>query len=442
MAALLVPPTAVDDPVAVPRRTPGRDVVAGPRAGRDVSARPALGRDVSARPALGRDVLVDGVRALATLGVVAVHWLMPEATFDGDRLWVGNALGHGGAWVLTWVLQVLPLLFFAAGASAAYQHARLPRGRGWAGAVGARVRGVARPVAAFAGAWVVALALLLATTLPDTAVLRLARMAPQLLWFLAVWVALVALTPLARAAWQRWRWSALAVAFAAPLAVDALRLGAGLERAAWANVLLVWAVPFLLGVAYADDRSGWAAPEVRPLVVTHRMLHRRWARTVPVDALPRPLLAGVAVLAVGVMAALVASGPHPASMIGMPGDALSNLAPPTAPIVAQSVAQVAVVLLARDVIVRWARGRGRGVVGVLARRSMTVYLWHLTAMFVVVGGVLLGLHETLPAPWSTDWWASRPLWWGAFALVLMGLVRVFGRFEAPRGAQSAGSAIA
>lgn len=400
--------------------------------------------------ARGRDAFVDAVRALATIGVVAVHWLMPEATFDGRTLWIGNALGHGGAWLLTWVLQVLPLLFFAAGASAAYQHGRLVRGQGWARAVGARLRGVARPVAAFGAAWLLTLGALLASGLPDRAVLRLARMAPQLLWFLAVWVALVACMPLARAAWRRWRWSALAVAGAVPLVVDVLRFGAGLEQVAWVNVLLVWAVPFLLGVAYADDRAqralsgGRPALGARSLVVTHRTLRRRRAEAFRADALPRPLLAVVVVLAVSAMALLVALGPYPASMIGMPGDAVSNLAPPTAPIVAQAVAQVALVLLARELVVRWAQGRGRDVVRVLTQRAVTVYLWHLTAMFVVVGGVMLGLHERLPEPWTTDWWSTRPIWWGAYALVLMGLVRVFGRFEAPRGAraQRGGSLIA
>ncbi|CPU67536.1 Uncharacterised protein [Mycobacteroides abscessus] len=35
---------------------------------------------------------------------------------------------------------------------------------------------------------------------------------------------------------------------------------------------------------------------------------------------------------------------------------------------------------------------------------------------------------------GADWWASRPVWFGAFALVLVGIARVVGRFEdAPPG---------
>ena len=127
---------------------------------------------------------------------------------------------------------------------------------------------------------------------------------------------------------------------------------------------------------------------------------------------------------------LVAVGPYPLSLVGMPGDEISNLGPPTAPVVAHAVAQVCLVLLLRTALVRRATtGAGARAVGALARRSMTVYLWHLTAMFAVVGVALLGLGQELPAAWGADWWGSRPVWFAAYLLVLLGLVRVFGRFE-------------
>ena len=364
------------------------------------------------RPQVRRDVFVEVVRALGTIGIVSLHWLMPEASFDGGTLRVGNALSHGAAWVLTWMGQTLPLMFFAAGAAAAYQHsAAVPGVGGWWRAVLARVRGVARPVAVFVGAWVVAVAALLAAGVPDDAVLRLARMAPQMLWFLAVWVALLPLVPLLQRAWRRWRLLALALAVVLPLLVDALRFGAGVEGVAWANLVFVWAVPFLAGVAYATDRS-----------------EGRRSRLSDGRSGAGPSTALVAVAALAVMAALVAIGPYPASMVGMPGAAVSNLGPPTAPVVAQSVAQVCAVLALHGVLTRWASsGTGRAVVALLSRHAMTVYLWHLTAMFAVVGVVLLGLGQRLPEPWTTDWWASRPVWLAAFLLVLLLLGRTLGR---------------
>ncbi len=411
-ATLIPPPPRASAPAAATRRA-------------TAVVQHAPAKPVRTRPRPERDRFVDAVRAVGTVGVVLLHWLMAEAAWDGQTLHVGNAIGHGSAWVLTWGLQVLPLLFFAAGASAAYQSQRLPAGgRRWGSVLGGRLRGIARPVGAFVGAWVVAVAALLAVGVPDDAVWRLARMAPQLLWFLGVWVVLVALTPVLVTAWRRWGVRALAAAVVAPLVVDLVRFGAGVGDAAWANVLLVWALPFLAGIAYAERRAGARSmPGRRPVG----------------DGLPRPAaLVLTAVVAVAAMAALVTFGPYPPSMVGMPGDAISNLAPPTAPIVAQAVAQVALVIAARSAIARWADGRGRRVVDGLARWSMTVYLWHLTAMFAVVGTVLLVLDERLPVAWSADWWATRPVWFAAFGLVLLALVRVFGRFEvvprvSPRG---------
>ncbi|BDO42982.1 acyltransferase family protein [Cellulomonas sp. NTE-D12] len=398
-----------------------------------VLLRPAPSPPASPAPATapaGRDTFVDAVRALGTVAVVTLHWLMADATWDGTSLHMGNALAHGAAWTITWVLQVLPLLFFAAGAAAGYHERRAAaaeRGAevtraatvpstGWARTLGRRVRGVGRPVAVLAVVWVVAVAGLLGAGVPAGAVRRMATTAPQPLWFLLVWLALVGVAPLLLRTWRRWRGRALAVAVALPLAVDLLRFGAGLHPLAWANVLLVWAVPFLAGLAYADERAAGRSSSPRPALL--------WA--------------GLG-LAVGSMALLVTLGPYPLSMVGMPGQAMSNLCPPTAPVVAQAVAQVCTILLARTAIERWARGAGRRPVAWLAGRSMTVYLWHLTAMFTVVGLDLLVLHERLPEPWGVDWWASRPLWFGAFALVLAVLVRVFGRFERSRSAVTGGA---
>ncbi|MBD5786352.1 acyltransferase family protein [Cellulosimicrobium terreum] len=430
MTALLDPPRAPAPPTEPSRRGSSP---AGVGQGTDAPA---------SRPQ--RDAFVDAVRALATLSVLTVHWLMADATWDGETLRIGNALVHGAGWAVTWLLQVLALLFFAAGASAAYGLVRRPDdvpaarrggpsdvlGRGVLGAVGAdladgwrlvlhRLRRLLRPVGVFAVAWVVAIVVLLVGGLPGGAVRALATLAPQLLWFLAIYLVLLALTPLLRRALHAAGWWGVALLTAAPLAVEALRFGAGLERLALVDVVLVWAVPYAIGLLYADVRSGI------------RVLRR--GRVVPVAVLPsRAVLVGVGLAAAAFAALLVALGPYPASLIGMPGDTMSNLGPPTAPVVLHAVALVAFALASRDLLARWAHGRGRKVVAGLAARSMTVYLWHVTAMIVVVAVVLVGLGERLPDPGSADWWASRPVWFGAFALVLLGISRVVGRFESPR----------
>ncbi|ACQ79617.1 conserved hypothetical protein [Beutenbergia cavernae DSM 12333] len=376
--------------------------------------RTALASPAPAATTRTRDRFVDAVRTFGTLSVLTVHWLMPEATWDGMDLRIGNALGHGAAWVLTWVLQVLPLLFFAAGASAAFRAARHPAGglaRAWPRVVAGRVRALAVPVLAFVGTWVAAALLLPVLGVPDDAVAQAARIAPQLLWFLAVDVMLFALAPALLAAYRRWGRAFVAGVIALPLAVDLLRFAAGADRLAWANLVAVWAVPYVLGIAYA--------------------LARRTGASVRRGVLWAGLGAGLAGLV-----ALVSLGPYPPSMIGMPGDAISNLGPPTAPVVALALAQVCAVLLLRERLLAWtAAGRGAAALAWVGARSMTLYLWHLTAMFVVVGVVLVGAGSQLPSSWSLEWWLSRPGWFGAFALVLGGLVAVFGRFEGSRGAR-------
>lgn len=353
-----------------------------------------------------RDPFVDGVRALGTVLVVALHWLMVEATWDGRELVVGNALSHGWAWLLTW-LQPLPLLFFAAGAAARYDLVRHPGQPGWRFA-GVRLLRMARPVAVFAGVWAVLVVALPVAGVPQGAVDRVARIVPQPLWFLGVQLGLLALTPLLLAALRRWGAArVLVVAAALPVVVDLLRFSDEVPLPGVPNILLVWAVPYLGGLLHAERRT--------------RPVPRR-------DAVPeRTVLALLTTLGLGATVLLLAVGPYPVSLIGMPGDAMSNLAPPTAPVVGFAVAQVAGALLARDALARWAEG-SRAVAWVGAR-SMGLYLWHLTAMFVVAGVVLLGAGEVLPEPWTWDWWTTRAAYLGAAGVVLAGLVALAARAE-------------
>jgi hypothetical protein len=121
-------PSGVDVAPSGPARAAASLAAARPVAARPAPTRPAPARPAPARPALNRpprDTFVDGVRVIGTLLVVALHWIMVEATWDGQTLVVGNALAHGSAWLLTW-LQPLPILFFAAGAAARYDLIRHP----------------------------------------------------------------------------------------------------------------------------------------------------------------------------------------------------------------------------------------------------------------------------------------------------------------------------
>ena len=402
MTSLLPAPGRSIDRPTVPA-APARDrrlVRTGPVSARDASSVP--------QTRSRRDPFVDGVRALGILLVIALHWVMVEATWDGRQLVVGNALSHGAAWLLTW-LQPLPLLFFAAGAAARYDLARHPDLSGWRFA-GTWVLRMAVPVGVFAAVWAVLVVVLPWLGIPRAAVDRAVGIVPQPLWFLAVQVALLALTPVLLRLLRRWGGArVLVVAALLPLVVDLLRFSGGMHLAGALNVLLVWAVPYLAGLLYATRRSTASVP-LRPGAVPERTVL---------------ILLGGAGLAATVL--LLAAGPYPVSLIGMPGDAISNLAPPTAPVVGFCVAQIAAALLVRDAISAWA-GRS-ALVRWVSAQSMRLYLWHLTAMFAVVGLVLIGAGRALPEPWTWDWWATRAQYGAAAAATLAVFVVLARRAE-------------
>ena len=396
-----VAPPAEPSNDLVPRTSPPANPAPGGPARPRTVAPPDAGRPAR-RP---RDLFVDVVRALGTLGVIALHWSMVDATISGGALHVGNALGSGPGWLVTWLMP-LPLLFFAAGAAAGHERRATTRGP-WALTVH-RVRRLVRPVGVLLGVWAAAAAVLLWLGVPAGVVVPVLHKVPQPLWFLGVYLALTAATTLVTKAVRRLGErlpAAVGLAAVAVVGVDVLRLGAGHPGAGWLNLLLVWLIPFTLGVAYAEGT-----------------LTRR----------PAALVAGAAGGIVAAVA-LIAAGPYPISLVGMPGDAFSNLAPPTAPVAAFGIAQVCLAVLARDALTRWAAsGRGARLVTWVSARSMTLYLWHLTAMFAVAGVVMLVLHERLPVPWTADWWSTRLTWFAAMAAALAGLVGLFGRAERRR----------
>jgi len=363
---------------AVPARTPDR-VPAGP----------------------GRDRFVDALRALGTVVVVLLHWLIPVVAWNGDGLSIGNALSTGTGWLVTWPGQVMPLMFFAAGAAAWWSW----RGTGPVAFVRQRLVRLLPPVLAFLLAWALVLVpAALALGVPAAAVERAARIAPQLLWFVAVYLLLSAATPVLLRGVRRYGPGLVLPLAGAAVAVDAARFVAGGPSwLGYLNVAFVWAVPYVLGFAYADGRFA---------------------------GLPRRALVAVAAAAALVLAVLVAAGPYPPSMVGLPGDAMSNMNPPTICLLLVTGFQVPLALLARGPVLRALSYRPVArAVGFVQARSMTLYLWHLTAMFVLVGTVLFGLHRQLPAAWSGDWWVTRPVWYAALFVLTAILVRLFGRVE-------------
>ncbi|MET9952133.1 acyltransferase [Streptomyces sp. NPDC006339] len=341
-----------------------------------------------------RDRYVDLLR-VASLGVVVLgHWLMAAVTADGR---VGNLLAVvPGLQILTWVLQVMPVFFFVGGFSHALAHRSRP---GYADFLRARLRRLLRPTAVFIGVWGV-LALAVQVLGADGGLTGVAlRLVTQPLWFIGVYLAMVALTPPLLRLHGRYGWGAFAGLVAGAVLVDLLRFAAGVPYVAFLNFAFVWPAVHQLGFLRADGMIR------RPAV-----------------------LAAAGLAGAGL---LVALGPYPLSMVGMPGEKVSNMAPPTLALLCHGLWLVGAVELLKGPGARLT-ARARVWRGVVAANgiAMTAFLWHLTAMLGVYGA-LLALGVRLPEPATAGWWAQLPLRLAAAALLTALLVAAFRRFEAP-----------
>ncbi|MFE1443352.1 acyltransferase [Streptomyces sp. NPDC058739] len=361
--------------------------------GSRASGRPSAAELAAATPA-SRDRYVDLLRVASLAVVVLGHWLMAAVTDDGK---VGNLLAVvPGLQILTWALQVMPVFFFVGGFSHALAHRSRPR---YAAFLRARLQRLLRPTAAFIGVWGL-LALILQLLGADGGLTGTAlRLVTQPLWFIGIYLAMVAFTPPLLRLHGRWGWGAFAALFAGAALVDVLRFTAGVPYVEFLNFALVWLAVHQLGFLRADGRIR------RPL------------------ALAVTGLAGAALL--------VALGPYPLSMVGMPGEKVSNMAPPTLALLCHGLWLVGAVELLKGPGARFtARARVWRAVVAANGIAMTAFLWHLTAMLGVYGA-LLALGVRLPEPAGLAWWAQTPVRLAAAAALTALLVSVFRRFERP-----------
>ncbi|MGW0662579.1 acyltransferase family protein [Streptodolium elevatio] len=350
-----------------------------------------------------RDRAADALRAIAIAGVVLGHWLVTAFVDTGDGLGVRSPLAGMPAFTpVSWVLQTLAVFFLVGGYSGALslRGGEVPYGT-W---VRARMGRLFRPALVLLGAWAAAISVLTWAGLDLGTLRSMVKLVFSPLWFLVVYAALTALTPAVAALWRRTRWSGLALLVGLVATVDAGRFaGDGPAWLGWTNILAGWLVPYFLGVAWA-----------------HGAFKGRRA--------------AYALLVGGVSAtvALVLAAGYPASMVGVPGAAVSNLNPPTLAAVAFGLAQVGLALLVREPLGRVMRRPGLWAAVAFANLSaMTVFLWHQTAMMTVTvslrsAGALPGLHT---APDHPLWILERLAWLPVFAVLLALLHAVFHRFE-------------
>ncbi|MFI5484269.1 acyltransferase [Micromonospora echinaurantiaca] len=410
-------------------------------------------RELAARTPAGRERYVDLLRALAIILVVLGHWAVAAIGYDAD----GDPTGRSAlpelpwAYPLTWVVQVMPVFFIVGGfANAASLTAHRQRGGDATGWLLGRSARLLRPTTALLV--VLAAGALTARLVGAEAPLirTVVWFATIPLWFLAAYLAVVPLTPVTYALHRRFG-LAVPVALAALVAAGDLGRALGPAELALPNYLFGWLAVHQLGFAWQETRAGTTGP--RPAASTPGGETARTAGTTGADRdgttgadregtaatrglrsrrLPMSRRAGAAMLLGGLTVAvlLTGPGPYPVSMINIPGEPLDNAAPPSVALLAVTTAQLGLILLVRDTADRWLR-RSRPWQAVIAVNAvvLTVFLWHLSAVILLVGALDAAGVLPTPPPGSAAWLAWRLPWVLMLAVVLAVLIAVFGPIE-------------
>ncbi|MBF8188022.1 acyltransferase [Nonomuraea sp. K274] len=387
-----------------------------------------------------RDRAVDALRALAILGVVGGHWLVTALVMDSGAVRAASPLRYMPQLApVSWVFQTLAVFFLVGGLVGTRGHLRaraggVPYGRWLAG----RMARLARPATAVMVVWGVTALAMLACGARLESVQALVKLVLSPMWFLLVFAALTAATPLVSRLHPAWP-------LAVVVCVDLIRFGAipegplgelvvaavgpegdiGWVNIGWVNVAAGWLVPYCLGAA-------WARGGLRGRATGWKLL-----------------LGGAAATA-----ALVIWGGYPAAMVGVPGAPLSNLDPPSLAAVTFGLAQCGAALLLLDPLRRLLRRPAAWAAVALPNlAAMTIFLWHQTAMIAVTslgllaesamrqtaalgdraagsgGGMLTGLHTVPDGP---GWVLARVAWLPVFVAALLVCCAVFHGYERGR----------
>jgi hypothetical protein len=353
-----------------------------------------------------RNRVVDLLRAASILVVVFGHWLMAAVTVENAELIPGHLLILAD-WThpLTWVLQVMPLFFLVGGyANGLSWRSGRRRGETYGGWLRARLRRLTLPVVPLLLFWTLGGWLGLRLGLDWEALQLASQVALVPTWFLAAYVVIVTIAPIGLWIWERSAWWSIGAGVALAGLCDYLSIAHDLVPLGFLNYLLVWGTVHQIGYAWLDGT-----------------LDEHWKRA---------LMAGVG-LAGTLM--LVGLGPYPVAMVGLDTSEITNSYPPRVTLAFLGIFQSGVALMLEGPLQRLMERRGAWafVVGVSAR-IMTLYLWHLTAMVMVIGLALAGGGFGLGIePLSLEWWLTRPIWFLVLGLVTVGLVVVFARFETP-----------
>lgn len=322
--------------------------------------------EVAAQTPADRDRAIDVIRISALVGVVTGHTVMATSTIRDDIFIWGNLLETSVVFqALTWVLQIMPLFFFAGAAASLTSWRPEQPDLSWGGWLMKRCTRLFRPVFYYLAFWALTLTIL-HRVLPIRVYQSIAGISTQLLWFLGAYVLMLAAMPLlCRIRNLGQLAAAVGGVYLFIMVVDIVRLHLpGLGLLGYLN-MSVWLIPGMFGVAY---RRG--------------LLDGRLA-----------LRVGVVMLAVNL--ALLVFGPYELSLVGIEGQRLANMTPPSLLLAGHAIMMCAFAIAAAPAINRWAqRPRVWWLAAIGNSGAMTLYLWHMPALLLMhLGFDYLGLDR-------------------------------------------------
>jgi surface polysaccharide O-acyltransferase-like enzyme len=343
----------------------------------------------TARPV--RDLAVDFYRVSGVVLIVLGHWLDASVTYhDGDFGRQNPLVDQPWTQWLTWIFQAVPVFFLAAGYASAvsWTHWRDAGGMSrqvWLRHRLARALGPTAVYVALVSVVVVALDVL---GMPGSTLDYAGWAVAMHLWFLAVYLVVVSLTPVAIAAQRHWGLLVPGVLAVGLALVDIASIGGHVPYLGWLKYLLCWGTLYQLGIAW----HGGLLAGRRPVL----------------------LAAGSA----GALALLIWQGPYPVSMIGVPGQAVQNSDPPSVAMLAFAGMQVGVAVAVAPALNRaLCHGFAQRVLSVANTNVMALYLWHMVPVIIVaIVGYPTGL---LPQPieGTAAWWLARLEWVAVLSVV-------------------------
>jgi len=353
-----------------------------------------------------RNRVVDTWRVIALAVVVLGHWLSASVWIQSDgEVIVMNTL----EWIpyagwFTWVVQVMPIFFFVGGyANARALDRKRTNRRTW---IVSRFRRLFTPAVPLILTWTV-LALVLSRFIDADLVYAGVLNATIPVWFLAVYLVLIAIAPVTYAWWKRSGWASVATLGGIAVIIDVAYIGFDVPGVGWINYLFVWSFVHQLGYA-------WATADTSRRPITAR------------------IGLGLAAVSLSTLVVVTTLGWYPVAMVTIPGGGPNNITPPNMAVGILALVQIGIILASSIVVGRFAsRPKTWRWIVAISGLMMTIYLWHLTSLSLITATGIFAFDGVFFSiePGVALWWLTRPLFDLVLAAGLAILVAIFGRFE-------------